>query len=375
MMLLCGSYLGNVIGGRGTNYAIARYKRGRLKADTIVVQLTRSDGAIYLVDIHDTYRTRLPLHSPDTYLKSRRLMLFPHNATEEVDLTHLLLRPSFEEFYLLSRITIRSGWTEAVVKLVPNEPLQPAKSMEVLKQRISSKDQIRHATIGRFARRADWDGLLERLDGLYPELDEARRYLVNLWFLQALDMIQFADVAFDLRVVLKRALKVAKEAADVHPRIRSHLVKLLRSHLEQGGSSVFIDLEFLSTEGDLAPLAPDILERRRMEFANARREFIENIPKLLPPTSARRDLSPIWVTAYGFSLLSSLGASIIEEKELWDWHQFKSVFESEDLGDIDSTESSSKSTPVSIGFRKFILLLVEQGVAFNLVTARHQEQV
>ena len=370
ILLILGSLLGSVAGGPATTRVIARYKRRRMAADYVVIQLTRSDGAIYLAEVMDNNRSRILLHNYDVFLASRRLAFPPPTATEVVDIQPLLFRPSFEDLFILDRIAVRSvKWNDRSLTLIPNPPLQPVKSMDALLKKTRYRDQISKITVGYFVGRRDWRGLLERLKKIYPELDGARRYLVNLWVLEALQIVQFADVAFDIRRVLRKAIASAPTPDEVPERVRRQLHKKLKKHLEAGGSTVFIDLESMSQEEDLVPYSPEILSRRRLEFIEARRTFL-NAPEPVPHGWRRfayyEETATLWATAYGFSLLSPLREAIHEG-----FTRHSIVMDTIRSVDMDESEGVGQSTtfrPPSKDFKRFIYILMNQGVAWNLST-------
>lgn len=368
ILLVLGSFLGSVFGGLLTDRVVAKHKRGRLAADHVVIQLTRSDGAIYLADVSDSNRSRILLHNYDVFLASRRLAFPPPEAVEIVDITPLLLRPSFEEIFILDRISVRSvKWNDRSLTLVPNPPLQPEKSMDALLKKTRYRNQIPTITVGYFVDRLDWSGLLDRLEMLYPELDGARRYLVNLWVLEALQMVRFADVDFDIRHVLKRAMASAPIPSDVPERIRRQLHEKLKKHLEAGGTTVFIDLDSLSQDEDLAPFAPDILIRRRLEFIEARSVYLNAHEPQRGWTRFvyHEETAGLWATAYGFSLLSPLRDAIRQG-----FRRHAVVMDAIQAVDVDESEGTASAYEIRQppqAFKRFIHYLMDQGVAWNLL--------
>jgi hypothetical protein len=74
------------------------------------------------------------------------------------------------------------------------------------------------------------------------------------------------------------------------------MVKLLEAQLERRGSTLYFDLDLLSTTPG-SVLLPAVLKRRENEMQEL----------ILYDFSGRIDLFPLWLTSYGHQILTALG--------------------------------------------------------------------
>lgn len=74
------------------------------------------------------------------------------------------------------------------------------------------------------------------------------------------------------------------------------MIELLRNQLQNGGSTLFFDIDSMSSY-DSSVLIPLLLERRKKEMKNIRLKRKNNLVNLLP----------LWTTGYGYEILKALG--------------------------------------------------------------------
>ena len=75
----------------------------------------------------------------------------------------------------------------------------------------------------------------------------------------------------------------------------SQMVELLEAQLARGGSTLYFDLDILSTTPG-SVLLPSVLKQRETEMQEL----------VLYEKSGRVDLFPLWLTSYGYQILSAL---------------------------------------------------------------------
>jgi hypothetical protein len=93
-------------------------------------------------------------------------------------------------------------------------------------------------------------------------------------------------------------VELAQSAADIHEArnlITAGMIELLEEQFANGGSTLFIDLEEISTT-KASKLIPQIHELREVEIEET----------YLPVVQGMADLRYLWMTYYGFSILSTM---------------------------------------------------------------------
>ncbi|MFW9908883.1 MAG: hypothetical protein ACFFEF_09940, partial [Candidatus Thorarchaeota archaeon] len=137
--------------------------------------------------------------------------------------------------------------------------------------------------------------------------------------------------------------------------IMKHVSSSIKQHFENDRSSLFIDTKWLKTT-EFAVLLPTILKRRKQEVLQA--PIIRNKGEIY-------DLRPLWVTKYGYDILSNLGQGLNANK-----NEFRKVQNAFDdlrltLNVVDRYESLCISRRekfyenISEGLREYIWWVVE----------------
>lgn len=91
-----------------------------------------------------------------------------------------------------------------------------------------------------------------------------------------------------------------REFKSIQKHFRSRLLDRSLNQVQKGGSTIFFDLDALTKKGSEAVLAKYIVDARSAEISNT----------VLHRNSKTIDLSPLWCTHYGFSLLRTLNLGI-----------------------------------------------------------------
>ena len=124
------------------------------------------------------------------------------------------------------------------------------------------------------------------------------------------------------------------------------LIDLLKDQLEHGGSTLFFDIDSMSTR-DSSVLLPLLLAKRKEEMENVQLKHSQNMI----------DLSPLWVTGYGYEILRALGVG--RKVALGDFHivagAFKEIGVTIEFNESDQYSEGPKKLNVSKSMMKYIL--------------------
>ena len=153
-----------------------------------------------------------------------------------------------------------------------------------------------------------WHRLRGQLDSIIPHMNAVQKQELKAVFLESLDLHHF--VGLDCEVEdLTAGIGERDSFEKIRGTLKQSCYRLLNQQLENGGPTIFIDVELLRSESDRDPgcalAAARVLERRETEMESLAVQ--QTIGKGV-------DLSPIWITAYGFKVLRTLNAGLNAKK-------------------------------------------------------------
>ena len=122
--------------------------------------------------------------------------------------------------------------------------------------------------------------------------------------LHRLGFFDFDVLDFDLISVLE-LLPETTTCEGLEETVRQNAYRALSDQIRDEGPSHFINIEAVRSNPDLAVLAPAILELRKREISGI---VIEEINGVF-------DLRPLWMTSYGFELLSALSLGLDTDRQ------------------------------------------------------------
>lgn len=139
-----------------------------------------------------------------------------------------------------------------------------------------------------------WSFVRERMLLALKDVEPEDAFLLKVGILDSLEMVEFAGYDGDLAEVLKTVSdNIGKR--DVTDKIYRRLVEAVKSQIENGGPTLFLDVERLAyTEG--ASLIPMILTARKKELEKARVRVVDKTA----------NLAELWKTSYGFDIITAL---------------------------------------------------------------------
>ncbi|MGY5858389.1 MAG: hypothetical protein RTU63_03395 [Candidatus Thorarchaeota archaeon] len=139
----------------------------------------------------------------------------------------------------------------------------------------------------------DWVHLKERILLVLSKMNPLHWYGSQRGLLQGLDLSVIAGYDGDPQLLLDNAVaKMSYEEA--RQSIFDTAVKLVQRQLDEGGPTIFLDVEGMK-DTSASKLIPQIVERRKEE--------IENV--VLNVKGSKVDLKPLWLTHYGFNILAA----------------------------------------------------------------------
>jgi len=139
----------------------------------------------------------------------------------------------------------------------------------------------------------DWAELKERILLVLGKMIPLNWYSAQRGLLQGLDLSVISGYDGDpLNLIDNAVAKMSYEEA--RQSIFDSAVKLVQNQLERGGPTLFLDVEGMK-DTSASKLIPLIVEKREDE--------IENV--VLNVKGSKVDLKPLWITHYGFNILSA----------------------------------------------------------------------
>jgi len=142
-------------------------------------------------------------------------------------------------------------------------------------------------------KRYDWAYLRERIDTILQRMTPLQWYAAQRGLLEGLGLSEIAGYDGDPQLLLETASKKMSydEARQV---IFDTAVKLVEDQVLSGGPTLFLDIETMK-ETSASKLIPLIVEKRKYE--------VENTTLLIK--GSKIFLKPLWLTHYGFKILSA----------------------------------------------------------------------
>jgi len=145
--------------------------------------------------------------------------------------------------------------------------------------------------VGKFG----WEGVKKHLEALAKKFAIGHEFQAQVILLNGLGMPELACYDGRVREIVKHLPKTGSYEEGVQ-HLYSKMVKLLENQLQRGGSTLYFDLDTLSTTPG-SVLLPEVLSRRTAELQEL----------VLFDKSGTIDLFPLWLTSYGHKILSALG--------------------------------------------------------------------
>jgi len=140
-----------------------------------------------------------------------------------------------------------------------------------------------------------WAGVKKHLVALSKKLKIGMEFTAQNLLLDAFGMPELACYDGRIRDIVK-ILPTRGSYEEGVQKLYSEMVKLLEAQLKRGGSTLYFDLEILSTTPG-SVLLPSVLSRRKEEMQAL----------VLLDRSGTVDLFPLWLTSYGHQILTALG--------------------------------------------------------------------
>jgi hypothetical protein len=139
-----------------------------------------------------------------------------------------------------------------------------------------------------------WDGVKKHLTAVSKSLRVGDDFKTQQILFTALGIPEFACYDGSLRDLVKLLPEYGSYDAGIIT-LQTEMVKVLEEQLEQGGSTLYFDVDALSsTRGSV--LIPILLKQREYEMQNV----------TLYNHKGRLDLLPLWITGYGSQILKAL---------------------------------------------------------------------
>lgn len=160
--------------------------------------------------------------------------------------------------------------------------------------------------------------------------------------LQVLGLGEFAGLDSPMYKIIKAA-PVTDGLEDFIGYIYREIVRLIQSQIDGGGFIAFFDIEKMK-ETYAAHLIPKILKRRQEEF----KELC-----LYHDKSGIIDLVPMWLTSFGYNMLSALDMQM--KVKATDFDKIERALKKVNLKICVSMEAAKESVNISEGLKDFVL--------------------
>ncbi len=142
-----------------------------------------------------------------------------------------------------------------------------------------------------------WNSVKTHLESLLKEMTSKKDFIAQKLLLESLGLPELACYDGSIRDIISLFPTEGTYDEGVD-QIRNKLISLLHEQLERGGSTLFFDIEKLAvTQGSV--LIPLIVSRREKELSEL----------TLYDYNGKVNLMPLWLTGFGFNLLTVLGCS------------------------------------------------------------------
>jgi hypothetical protein len=193
----------------------------------------------------------------------------------------------------------------------------------------------------------DWAQIKERICLVLKKMSPLHWFGAQRGLMHGLDLSVISGYDGDPRLLLEEA--VAKMSfEDARQAIFDAAVRLVQNQLETGGPTLFLDVEGMKNTS-ASKLIPLIVEKRSEE--------IENI--ILPVKGSKVDLRPLWLTHYGFNILSVAdmrfttdlaGLRMLQKS----FSELDMILKTEDVTQLDESYTSSYTTSMQEHIFNFV---------------------
>jgi hypothetical protein len=143
-----------------------------------------------------------------------------------------------------------------------------------------------------------WASIRERIITLLDQIDERSWFATQRGLFEGLGLSELAGLDSNPAAALEnaRSTMTYEEAVDA---IEESMVALLEEQIENGGPTLFLDADVIR-KTRASKLIPKILESRKREIDETR----------VPIRGSRVFLRSLWLTHYGYQILSALGMGL-----------------------------------------------------------------
>ena len=196
---------------------------------------------------------------------------------------------------------------------------------------------------------------------------KGEEWLQEQWsFLDQVGLSEFYGCEIDLVPILEQIPSDAEDI-DIQCFLQHTLVENLHDQLENGGNSILLDIDKMK-QTPASILIPRIVELRKKELNDTKIQvlgkeiivydvFMSEIERILIPDKGKNVLlDNLWLTAYGFRLLSSLGYG--HRTDMKGLRKIQAAFEKLDVSPkierVEHPRETSKNT-ISSAMRSLIL--------------------
>ena len=152
-------------------------------------------------------------------------------------------------------------------------------------------------------KRYDWAHLKERIVTVLQKMSPIQWYGAQRGLLQGLDFSMLDGFDGDPRLLIDNAVS-KMSFAEAQQAIFDSAVKLLEEQLQKDGPTLFLDIEDMR-ETSASKLIPLIVEKREDEVEKS----------TLLVKGSKVFLRPLWMTHYGFKILSASGMGLTTDLE------------------------------------------------------------
>ncbi len=162
---------------------------------------------------------------------------------------------------------------------------------------------IHEDTIERIVNQENWGALVRLVGPLSDELDQVEKMHLQTTLLKLLGLEEYRGVTLDI-IQLLRSMKHESDFSHAVESLREILFEQLTKQVSEGGMTHFVDIDWLSNN-ELAVHIPAVIATRKAEMDSV----------AIQKRNGMYDLRPLWVTAYGFELLTALGLGLETDDE------------------------------------------------------------
>jgi hypothetical protein len=258
-----------------------------------------------------------------------------NSPLKQVDVTPIIFTPALQRVFVNESIQITSWVEDPYIR--DWSPLRVDSTVGEVEARLS---------IDPPAPAGSWE-LLYRI----AHITDSPSMPIQVYLLRSLGLESFGFLDGDILKLL-RTIPPKTPMESAVKIVKTALIELISHQIDQGGTTIGLDVEGLKEIGEIARRIDKIAELRDAEMKKAR--VLDSHPLYL---------DPLWLTAYGYSLLRSLGMNEAPERHETD--EVKAAFReigfdlSLEYVDWDTFWEKVKESPVSEELKKYIFDLVK----------------